>query len=55
LLFALSLSNSCQDVHSLIIDYHLKGCIEEQDLKIALTGSPQKKDCEVHLQLFAKV
>jgi len=39
LLFALSLRSSSQEVHSLIIDYCLKGCIEEQKLKITLSGS----------------
>jgi len=35
-LFALPLTNSSPQSHSLIVDYYLKGCIEGQKLKIAL-------------------
>ncbi len=38
LLFPLLLRSSSQEVHSLIIYYYLKGCIEEQKLKITLSG-----------------
>jgi hypothetical protein len=34
-----------------IIDYHLKGFIEEQNSKIALSGrTPQEKGCGLYLQ-----